>query len=137
VLFVLDADHRTDWITTYPIRIKMDLPGAGEDGHPRSRGHITVGNDVWISAGATILSGVTIGDGAVIGARAVVSRDVAPYAIAVGNPAAVARKRFTEEQISALLRIKWWEWPDDLVAERVTMLCSPDIQAFIDRFDVM
>lgn len=54
---------------------------------------ITIGNDVWIGAGAKVLAGVTIGDGAVIGANAVVTRDIPDFAIAVGCPAKVIRYR--------------------------------------------
>ncbi len=48
---------------------------------------VTIGDEVWIGGGAIILPGVTIGDGAVVGAGAVVTRDVAPGARVVGNPA--------------------------------------------------
>lgn len=54
---------------------------------------VVIGNDVWIGAGCSILPGVTIGDGAVIGARAVVSKNIPPYAIAVGVPAKVIKYR--------------------------------------------
>jgi acetyltransferase-like isoleucine patch superfamily enzyme len=54
---------------------------------------IVIGNDVWIGANSVITDGVTIGDGAVIGAGSVVTRDVAPYAIVVGNPARLLRFR--------------------------------------------
>ena len=52
---------------------------------------ITVGDDVWIAEGATILGGVTIGDGAVIGAHAVVTKDVAPRTVVAGNPARLVK----------------------------------------------
>lgn len=52
---------------------------------------ITVGNDVWIGAGTTVLGGVTIGDGAVIGAGSVVTKDIPPHVIAVGVPCRVLR----------------------------------------------
>ena len=42
-----------------------------------------------IGANATILPGITIGSFAMIGAGAVVTRSVPPYAIVVGNPAAI------------------------------------------------
>lgn len=48
---------------------------------------VTIGDDVWIGGGAIIMGGVTIGDEAIVGAGAVVTRDVAPGAIVVGNPA--------------------------------------------------
>ncbi len=54
---------------------------------------ITIGNDVWIGAGARILDGVTIGDHAVIGAGAVVTKDIPENAVAVGVPARILRYR--------------------------------------------
>lgn len=54
---------------------------------------IRVGDDVWIGANCTILKGVTIGTGAVVGAGSVVVRDIPEYAVAVGNPARIVRRR--------------------------------------------
>jgi acetyltransferase-like isoleucine patch superfamily enzyme len=48
---------------------------------------ITIGDEVWLGAGAIVLPGVTIGDGAVVGAGAVVTRDVGAFEIHAGNPA--------------------------------------------------
>lgn len=48
---------------------------------------VTVGNDVWIGGGATLLPGVTVGDGAVIAAGAVVTKDVPARTVVGGNPA--------------------------------------------------
>jgi len=73
--------------------------------------NISIGNDVFIGANVTILDGITIGDGAVIGAGAVVSKDIPPYAIAVGCPIQITKYRFTEEQIQDLLKIQWWNKP--------------------------
>lgn len=50
-------------------------------------GCVRVGEDAFIGAGATILPRVTIGAGAMVGAGAVVTRDVAPGAVVIGNPA--------------------------------------------------
>ena len=83
-----------------------------------------IGNDVWIGYEAVILSGVTIGDGAIIGTRAVVTKDVPPYTIAGGVPAKPIRKRFSDDTISALLNIKWWDWPKERIARHIS-----DIQA--------
>jgi serine O-acetyltransferase len=47
----------------------------------------TLGNDVFIGAGAKIIGNLTIGDGAKIGANAVVLEDVPAYHTAVGVPA--------------------------------------------------
>ncbi|MBQ9120784.1 MAG: sugar O-acetyltransferase [Clostridia bacterium] len=57
---------------------------------------ITVGNNVWIGAGVTVLGGVTIGDNTVIGAGSVVTKDIPSGVVAVGLPCRVLRP-ITEE----------------------------------------
>lgn len=77
--------------------------------------HITIGNDVFIGANVTILDGVTIGDGAVIGAGAIVSKDIPPYAIAIGNSIQIVKYRFSQEIIEQLLESKWWDKNDEVL----------------------
>lgn len=78
-----------------------------------------IGNDVWIGENVTILGGVTIGDGAIIGAGAVVVKDVEPYSIVGGVPAKEIRKRFSDDEIEFLKKLKWWDkdkkWLEDNV----------------------
>jgi acetyltransferase-like isoleucine patch superfamily enzyme len=136
VVLMDGGNHHMDWVTTFPLRAHYDLPGAYEDGHPFTRGDITIGNDVWLGRGSKILSGVTIGDGAIVGAYAVVAKDVRPYAIVVGCPQREVRRRFTDEQIDALQRIAWWDWTDQQIKERVEDLSSANLDAFIARYDV-
>ena len=76
-----------------------------------------IGNDVWIGQSATIIDGVKIGDGAIIGTGSMVTKDIPPYAIAVGVPAKVIRYRFTEEQIAKLLELKWWDKSEEWIKE--------------------
>ena len=80
VKIILGADHRMDWVSTYPFPALAKIwPEAdGVKGHPASKGDVVIGNDVWIAEGAVILSGVKIGDGAVIGSQAVVSKESRP-----------------------------------------------------------
>jgi chloramphenicol O-acetyltransferase type B len=127
----LGQGHRTDRVTTFPFNTWP--AGAPLGGPPPSKGDVHIGNDVWIGAEAMILSGVTIGDGAIVAARAVVSRDVAPYAIVAGNPARTVRMRYDDETIERLLRIRWWDWPDDVIAGLLPVLYASDVQAFLDE----
>jgi maltose O-acetyltransferase len=53
---------------------------------------VSIGDGVWIGAGALVLPGVSIGENAVVGAGAVVTRDVAANTLVVGNPARVMRE---------------------------------------------
>jgi acetyltransferase-like isoleucine patch superfamily enzyme len=78
--------------------------------HSAKKKFVTIGNDVWIGEGAYVASGVTIGDGAIIGARSVVTKDVAPYEIAIGSPARPLRSRFHPEIVGRLLALKWWNY---------------------------
>jgi hypothetical protein len=101
------------------------------DDYPVPMGDTVVGNDVWTTENCLIMSGVKIGDGAIVAAGSVVTRDVPPYAIVGGNPAKLIRFRFTEEQIAALLEIRWWDWPEDRVRAAVPYFESEDVDAFI------
>lgn len=132
VTVMLGGEHRPDWVTTFPFNILW--PEAGQLlGHPRSKGDVVIGNDVWIGLEALICSGVEIGDGAVIGARAVVTRDVPPYAIVAGNPGRVVRYRFSQDIIEALLRIRWWDWPDEKITLEMRGLLNEDVEGFIKK----
>lgn len=86
---------------------------------------VEIGNDVWIGANAIILPGVHIADGAVIAAGAVVTKDVEPYCIVGGCPAKVIKKRFSDELIRSLLRIKWWNWSEDKIKENIELFYNP------------
>lgn len=130
--FMVGGNHRSDWVTTWPM--KEVFGGAPTGDTLWSRGDIIVGNDVWIGHGARILSGVSIGHGAVIGAYAVVTRDVRPYAVVAGSPAQEVRRRFDDEVVDALLRIAWWDWSDETLAQRWAEMCNADVGAFVRKY---
>lgn len=91
-----------------------------------------IGNDVWIGWHAIITPGVSIGDGAIIAAGAVVTHDVPPYAIVGGIPAKVIRKRFSDDMIEKLLKIKWWDWSDEKIMENYAYFYQPE--KFVAKF---
>lgn len=108
--------HPTNGISTAPMfysTMKQNGMTLSAVDKIEERKPISIGNDVFIGANVTILDGVTIGDGAVIGAGAVVSKDIPPYAIAVGCPIDIKRYRFPSEQIDALQKIKWWDFDEE------------------------
>ncbi|MHC6181076.1 CatB-related O-acetyltransferase [Clostridium sp. JNZ X4-2] len=92
-----------------------------------NKGDIVVGNDVWIGYDSIIMSGVKIGDGAIIGTRAVVTNDVPPYAIIGGVPAKIIKKRFSDEVIFKLVKIKWWDWSYEKIQANIQYIQSGNI----------
>jgi hypothetical protein len=79
-----------------------------------------------------VIAGKKIGTGAVIGSGAVVTKDIPPYAIAVGVPARVVKYRFPPEVIEQLLAIAWWEWDRATLVERFKDLL--DMDAFLKKY---
>jgi maltose O-acetyltransferase len=65
--------------------------GAGRAPYRTQARPITIGDDVWIGAGAIVLPGVSIGDGAAIGAGSLVTMDVPAHSLAFGQPCRVQR----------------------------------------------
>lgn len=135
--FFLHANHRVDWITTSSQLWGPVTPEIADMhmnmGHPTCKGDIIVENDVWIGAKSTIMSGVKIGNGAVVGSCSVVTKNVPPFAIVAGNPAKVVKYRFSDDQISSLLKISWWDWSEEKIRQNGMKLWSGDINKFIEE----
>ena len=122
--------HRHDWASSFPFFYMPEMPEfAGAIDAFAPAGDTVIGNDVWIGTEAIVMPGVRIGHGAVIGTRALVTRDVEPYTIIGGNPGKPIRKRFDEDQITMLLDMAWWDWPEEQLQAAMPLLCSGDIAA--------
>jgi len=75
---------------------KVNLITIGHPLNPADRratytAPITIGNGVWIGAGATIMPGVTVGENSVVAAGAVVTKEVPPNTVVAGVPAKVMK----------------------------------------------
>ena len=116
------ANHTLSSLSTYPFPLFFEEWNLDKKNVAQSwdnKGDIIIGNDVWIGYEAVILAGVSIGVGAIIGARAVVTKDVPPYTIVGGVPAKSIKKRFSDETISSLLSIQWWNWSKEKISKNI------------------
>lgn len=135
VEFVMNgANHQMNAVSTFPFYTlegwNMDAPAMTD---LPIKGDTVIGNDVWIGQNAVILPGVHIGDGAIIGANSVVGSDVAPYTIVVGNPAKELRKRFDEELIGLMLKLKWWDKSIDEIDGLIPVLTCSELESVKEK----
>lgn len=122
------ARHPIEYASTSPVflshkdSVKKKYSRHVYSWSPRTR----IGNDVWIGERALIKGGVTIGDGAVVGMGSIVTKDVPPYTIVAGNPAKIIRVRFAPEISEAMLRLRWWNLPDDELTAIAPLFRDPE-----------
>ena len=129
VTFIMNgANHLTNSITSYPFAIfGHDWSDAMEGKSYPTKGDTVIGNDVWIGYNSTIMPGVKIGDGAIIATNSTVTKNVEPYTVVGGNPAKEIKKRFTENEINKLLKIRWWNWSIEKITKNVKKLTDNNI----------
>ncbi|HXH55388.1 MAG TPA: CatB-related O-acetyltransferase [Gammaproteobacteria bacterium] len=124
--------HNYEWIANYPLDfLDEDFDGyllVPSKGY-KLKGNTVIGNDVWIGAEAMIMPGIQIKDGAIIGARSLVTKNVGAYEIWGGNPARLIKKRFNDDEIEGLLKIKWWDWELEKLKRHLTLIRSSDVNA--------
>jgi acetyltransferase-like isoleucine patch superfamily enzyme len=96
---------------------------------------VTIGNDVWIGSKSLIMGGVHVGDGAVIASHSVVTKNVPPYAIVGGIPAKIIKYRFDDETIKRLLEIKWWDFTEEEIEEKIAFFRETKIDSkILDKY---
>ena len=88
---IVGGDHNFSEVGQHMFDVKVKRP---EDDQT-----VSIEDDVWIGAGATILKGVCLGRGCIVAAGSVVTRDIPPYAIAMGVPGRVRSLRFPMETV--------------------------------------
>lgn len=130
VEFVMNgANHQMNSVSTFPFFTMPSWEATPpEPSDLPLKGDTIIGNDVWIGQNAVILPGVHIGDGAIIGTNSIVSNEIAPYSIAVGNPARIVRRRFDDELIELLLKWKWWNKPIAEIKSLIPLLTSRNLK---------
>lgn len=126
--------HNVKWVTTFPFSSKKFRKIYREayeiQGHPVVY-EVNIGNDVWIGQNVTFVGDCEVGDGAIIGAGSVVRGKCEAYSINTGNPCKHRGYRFGQDQITQLLKIKWWDWDDKKIRKYMETLLSDNVERFI------
>jgi phosphonate metabolism protein (transferase hexapeptide repeat family) len=133
------GNHPLDRVALNHFTYRASAYGLGPDEAGffdwRREHRVTLGPDVWLGHGVIVLPGITIGAGAAVGAGTVVTKDLPPFAVAVGNPARVLRFRFPEAVRESLLRLAWWDWPRDRLASALDDIRNSSAESFCARHD--
>ena len=64
---------------------------------------------------------MTVGDGSILGGGTIVTKDVPPYEIWAGLPAKKIGQRFSDEIISDLMELRWWDLPIDVIKDNIDL----------------
>lgn len=120
------GNHQYRHVTSHPFPVSPEFGGlvSVELETPQSEATV-IGNDVWIGINSIVMRGVRIGDGAVVGANSVVTHNVEPYTIVCGIPARYLAHRFPAVVAAAIQSSQWWNWPHEVLAERVVDFADP------------
>ena len=100
----------------------------------RAARRTVIGPDTWIGHGAIIKPEVTIGAGAVIASGAVVTKDVPPYMIVEGLPAAPMRPRFAPAIADRLMALGWWDWSHERLRAALMDFRAMKAEAFLEKY---
>jgi chloramphenicol O-acetyltransferase type B len=84
-VMIIGGRHNTEVVGQFMVDVDVKRPDDDLG--------VVIEDDVWIGSRAIVLRGVRIGRGAIVGAGSIVTKDVPPYAIAVGSPAKAVKFR--------------------------------------------
>ena len=102
--------------------------------HRRSR-RAVMGHDTWIGHGAQIRPEVTLGHGCVVAGGAIVTKDVPPYMIVAGIPAAPLRARFAPDIAERMMALAWWDWSHDALRTALEDFRALPAEAFLEKYE--
>ena len=111
------GNHNPNWISTYNFWYDTDYAKWKSL-------DVNIWNDVWIGRNVVIMPWVSIWDWAVIALWSIVTKNVPPYTLVWGIPAKIIKKRFSDEQISLLLKLQRWNWSEKKIQEKIPLLLS-------------
>ena len=78
---------------------------------------------------------MNIGHGAVIAGGAIVTKDVPPYMIVAGIPAAPLRPRFEPRIVDRLMELAWWDWPHARLRSALDDFRNLSAEEFLERYE--
>jgi len=103
---IITSNHDVQYLNMqYDLQRKIGsvIPASGTE-------TVTIGNNVWIGDSVIFLPGSSAGNGSVIGSGSIVTKPVDEFGIYAGNPARFIRKRFSEDVMSIVRQLDWWNW---------------------------
>ncbi|MBN2894196.1 MAG: CatB-related O-acetyltransferase [Bacteroidales bacterium] len=115
---IAQGEHPVNFISTHPLFYSKNAPWKNKFSDReivQEHSKVVIGNDVWVGAGCYIKDGINIGNGSIIASGSVVVKDVPDFAIVGGIPAKLIKYRFSEEIITQLLDLKWWDYDIDIL----------------------
>jgi hypothetical protein len=133
------TDHPLDRASLHHFQYRSDDYWADaardEDWFAHRRTRLAVlGHDTWIGHGAQVKPEVRIGHGAVVASGAIVTRDVAPYTIVAGVPAAPVRRRLPEDVAARMMRLAWWDWDHGRLRAALENFRTLSAEAFLEAY---
>lgn len=133
------TDHPMDRASLHHFlyRSTQYWPDEAEDAgffERRAARRCSIGHDTWIGHMAMIRPEVSVGHGAVVAMGAVVTKDVAPYSIVAGVPAAPVRARHSPAIADRLMALAWWDWDHDRLRAALPDFRALSAEAFLEAY---